>query len=187
MWTVKNGNVAFLASTSKSKHGSPACGNGVMLNIWKHTRLKHSVKVIIISEELSGARNKVVIRPAWSCMVSSAQIVWKWLRPHPTSDLRFIWSFHIWSFHPLAPAHSHTSSGSFGSLLLIKCLAQRQPRVIGSPPPPHTHIFQILLFCNSSSCDQMGYFFPSQSNTKSGTRAQQATLTFCKVKKWIVH
>lgn len=72
--------------------------------------------------------------------------------------LSFTVTHFIWK--PPSTAAAPSSAASLEQLL-IKCLAQGHPRVIGPPPPPHTHTqnFQILHFGNSSSCDQTGGFF----------------------------
>lgn len=91
----------------------------------------------------------------------------------------------VWAFHQLRPAVTCSSgsqpaeqrhSAATLKQLLIKCLAQGHPRVIGSRlHHTHTHVFQILLLCNSSSRVQM---FFSQSNVKSETtRAQKGART----------
>ncbi len=91
---------------------------------------------------------------------------------------------HSHTFHLGVTQYSYSTTVSCTASLeqlLIKCLAQGHPRVIGLPPPPHTHTqhFQILHFCKSSSCDQNGdLFFFSHSNAKSEiTRAQKGAMT----------
>lgn len=75
---------------------------------------------------------------------------------HPAED-RDLFT-HTSSWQPPSAATSLSTAASLEQLL-IKCLAQGHPKVIGSPSSQHTciHAFKIGHFCNTASECQIGY------------------------------
>lgn len=80
---------------------------------------------------------------------------------HPAED-RDLFT-HTSSWQPPSAATSLSTAASLEQLL-IKCLAQGHPKVIGSPSSQHIciHAFKIGHFCNTASECQIGYLRPQE-------------------------